>query len=419
MPLSDATCRAAKPADKPYKISDAAGLHLLVEKNGSRLWRQAYRFDGKQKLIALGAYPAVSLADARTARDANKALLAKGVDPSAQRKLDRSAARIARTNTFRIVADELMAKFEAEGDDPKTIEKKKWLIGLVSGDIGNRPIAEIAAPELLDALRKIERRGRYESARRARSVAGRVFRYAIAKGRAERDPSGDLVGALISPKVQHRPAITEPKAVGALLRAIDDIDGQVTTRAALQLIALTFVRPGELRHAEWKEFDLQGAVWNIPKEKMKMPRPHKVPLSRQAIAIIGDLREVTGTSPYLFPQIRSWHRPISDGTLNAALRRLGYDKTQMTAHGFRSTASTLLNESRRSDGRRRWDSDAIERQLAHQEEDEVRGAYNGAEYWEERVPMMQWWADHLDDLRKSGNVLSIGKAPRSRSSSSS
>ncbi|MBR0868604.1 hypothetical protein ACVIWV_008617 [Bradyrhizobium diazoefficiens] len=268
MPLSDAACRSAKPGDdKPYKISDAGGLFLLVEKNGSRLWRQAYRFDGKQRLIALGAYPAISLAAARTARDENKALLAKGVDPSAQRKLDRGAARIARTNTFRIVADELIAKFEAEGDDPSTIEKKKWLIGLLNGDIGDRPIADIAAPELLDALRKIERRGRYESARRARSLAGRVFRYAIATGRAERDPTGDLAGALISPKVQHRAAITEPKAVGALLRAVDDIDGQVTTRAALQLIALTFVRPGELRHAEWKEFDVRGAIWNIPKEK--------------------------------------------------------------------------------------------------------------------------------------------------------
>ncbi|MET4233385.1 integrase [Bradyrhizobium sp. LA6.10] len=409
MPLSDAACRSAKPADKPYKISDAGGLYLLVEKNGSRLWRQAYRFDGKQRLIALGSYPAVSLADARIARDANKGHLAKGVDPSAQRKLDRGAARIARTNTFRIVADELIAKFEAEGDDPATIEKKKWLIGLLTGDIGDRPIAEIAAPELLDALRKIERRGRYESARRARSLAGRVFRYAIATGRAERDPTGDLAGALISPKVQHRAAITEPKAVGALLRAIDDTDGQVTTRAALQLIALTFVRPGELRHAEWKEFNTCDAIWSIPASKMKMPRPHMVPLSRQALALIADLREVTGSSPFLFPQIRSWHRPISDGTLNAALRRLGYDKTQMTAHGFRSTASTRLNESRL------WHHDAIERQLAHMEADEVRAAYNSAEYWDERVRMMQWWADYLDDLRKSGAVVPIAKARRSRS----
>lgn len=413
MPLSDTACRSAKSADKPYKISDGGGLHLLVEKNGSRLWRQAYRFDGKQKLIALGAYPTVTLADARASRDANKALLAKGIDPSTQRKLDRGAARVARANTFRIVADELIVKFEAEGDDPTTIEKKKWLLGFINADLGDRPIAEIKASELLDVLRKIEKRGRYDTARRARSISGRVFRYAISTNRAERDPSADLAGALIAPKVNHRAAIIEPNAVGALLRAIDDMDGQITTRAALQLIALTFVRPGELRHAEWTEFDLEGAVWNIPKEKMKMPRPHKVPLSRQAIAIISTLREVTGSSPYLFPQIRSWHRPISDGTLNAALRRLGYTKVQATAHGFRSTASTLLNESRLPDGRRRWDSDAIERQLAHQEADEIRGAYNGAEYWEERVPMMQWYADFLDELRGSGAVLSIEKSQRS------
>ncbi|MGY3388056.1 integrase [Bradyrhizobium sp. USDA 3311] len=283
---------------------------MLVETNGSRLWRQAYRFDGKQKLIALGAYPTVSLAEPRNARDANKALLAKGVDPSAQRKLDRTAARLARTNTFRIIADELVAKFEVEGDDPKTLKKKKWLVDLLCAEIGDRPIAEIAAPELLDALKKIERRGRYESARRARSLSGRIFRYAIVTGRAARDPSADLAGALIAPKVQHRASITEPKAVGALLRAIDDIDGQATTRAALQLIALTFVRPGELRHAEWTEFDTDNAIWDIPAQKMKMPRPHKVPLSRQALALIAALREVTGSSRFLFPQIRSWHRPF-------------------------------------------------------------------------------------------------------------
>lgn len=398
MPLSDAACRSAKPADKPYKISDSEGLHMLVGKNGSRLWRQAYRFDGKQKLIALGAYPTVSLADARNARNANKALLAKGIDPSVQRRLDRTSAQLARTNTFRIVADELIAKFRAEGDGPKTLKKKNWLIDLLSHEIGERPVSELAAPELLSALRKIEQRGRYETARRARSLAGRVFRYAIATGRASRDLSADLAGALIAPKVQHRASIIEPKAVGALLRAIDDVDGQPSTRAALKLIALTFVRPGELRHAEWTEFDMQNAIWHIPANKMKMPRPHKVPLSRQALSVIADLREVTGTSRYLFPQIRSWHRPISDNTLNAALRRLGYDKTQMTAHGFRSTASTLLNESRR------WHHDAIERQLAHQDSDEVRAAYNSAQYWDERVRMMQWWANNLDQLRQSGTI---------------
>jgi integrase len=396
MPITDAVCRTSKARGKPYKISDGGGLYLLVEKNGSKLWRHAFRFDGKQKLIALGAYPVVSLADARAGRDANKSLLAKGIDPSIQRKIDRGAARIARSNTFRIVADELLEKFKAEGDDPKTLDKKKWLLGFVNADLGDRPVAEVKAPDLLEVLRKIERRGRYDTARRARSLAGRVFKYAIATNRAERDPSADLAGALISPRVQHRASITKPMAVGALMRAIDELDGQPTTRVALQLIALTFVRPGELRHAEWKEFDILSAVWNIPAEKMKMSRPHKVPLSLQAMEIVEGLRPITGGSRYLFPQIRSWHRPISDGTLNAALRRLGYDKTEMTAHGFRSTASTLLNESRKFSG------DAIERQLAHQEDDDTRAAYNFAEFWDERVKMMSWWADYLDELRQPG-----------------
>ncbi|UGY17899.1 site-specific integrase [Bradyrhizobium septentrionale] len=316
-------------------------------------------------------------------------------------KLREKAYKLARSNTFSIVSAELLEKFKLEGDDTKTLHKKKWLLDFIVADLGDRPIAEIKAPELLDALRKIERRGRHDTARRARSLAGRVFKYAIATGRAERDPSIDLAGALVSPRVQHRAAITDPKAVGALLRAIDELDGQMTTRMALKLISLTFVRPGELRYAEWSEFDLPNAVWNIPAEKMKLPRPHRVPLARQAIALISDLRELTGSSKYLFPQIRSWHRPISDGTLNAALRRLGYDKTQMTAHGFRSTASTLLNESAR------WHVDAIERQLAHQEENETRAAYNHAELWAVRVQMMNWWADFLDELRDKGRLHAV------------
>lgn len=402
MPLSDAACRAAKSREKPYKLSDGGGLYLLVEKSGTRLWRHAFRFDGKQKLVALGAYPAVSLADARAGRDANKALLAKGIDPAVQRKLDRGAARIARANTFQIVGDELIEKFKVEGDDPSTIEKKKWLLGFINADLGDRPVAEIKAPELLETLRKIERRGRYDTARRARSLAGRVFKFAIATGRATRDPTTDLAGALISPKVQHRAAITEPKAVGALLRAIDGFDGQPSTRAALQLAPLFFVRPGELRHAEWTEFNFDEGVWSIPSSKMKMDRPHRVPLARQALTIIEDLREITGNSRYLFPQVRSWHRPISDGTLNAALRRLGYDKSEMTAHGFRSTATVRLNESGL------FSRDAIERQLAHQEEDETRKAYvHAAEFWQERVRMMKWWGDYLDELRGLGRVVAL------------
>jgi hypothetical protein len=283
MPLSDAACRGAKAREKAFKISDGGGLFLQVEKNGSKLWRQAYRFDGKQKLLSLGPYPVVTLAAARAGRDANKALLAKGIDPSTQRKLDRGAEKIARANTFKIVAEELLTKFEKDGDDPKTLGKRRWLLCFAYTDFGDRPISEIKVPELLDVLRKIERRGRHDTARRLRALAGRVFRYAIATSRAERDSSADLAGALIAPKVQHRAAaITDPAGVGALLRAIDDFDGQPSTKAALQLAPLFFVRPGELRHAEWTEFDTDAAVWAIPAPKMKMDRPHRVPLAKQS-----------------------------------------------------------------------------------------------------------------------------------------
>lgn len=400
-PLSDSACRSAQPKSgpnnepKPNKLSDGGGLFLLVQPTGSKLWRQAYRFDGKQKLLSLGPYPQTSLSEARAAREANKKLLAQGIDPSAQRKLERSSAQASRLSTFQAVADEMIEKHRRDGNDEKTLAKKRWLLQFAFTDIGHRPVSEIKAPELLEVLRKIEKRGRFESARRLRALAGSVFRYGVATGRCENDPSAVLRGALVTPKVSHRAAVTEPKAVGALLRAIDGFEGQPVTRAALRLAPLLFVRPGELRNAEWVEFDLSDAVWSIPASKMKMKRPHKVPLSRQAIAIIEEIRELTGACRYLFPQVRSWHRPLSDGTLNAALRRLGYDKNEMTAHGFRSMASTRLNESGK------FSSDAIERQLAHQEQDEVRNAYvHAAEFWDERVRMMQWWADYLDELRK-------------------
>lgn len=405
MPLSDSACRAAKSGEKPIKLSDAGGLFLLVQPGGSKLWRQAYRFDGKQKLLSLGKYPDVSLADARTARGANKALLEKGIDPSAQRKIDQVTASLARANTFKLVAEELLTKFERDGDDPKTLGKKRWMLSFAYADLGDRPIGEIEAPELLEVLRKIELRGRYDTARRLRALTGRVFRYAIATSRAKRDPSADLAGALVAPDTKHRAAITDPAGVGALLRAIDDFDGQPSTRAALRLAPLFFVRPGELRHAEWTEFDFDAKVWAIPAAKMKMKRPHRVALSKQAIAILTDLKKITGRSRYLFPQVRSWHRPISDGTLNAALRRMGYTKDEMTAHGFRSTATVLLNENGK------FSPDAIERQLAHQEEDETRRAYiSSAEFWDERVRMMTWWADYLDGLRERGRVVPIKAA---------
>ncbi len=374
------------------------GLHLIIQPNGTKRWRQAYRINGKQKALAFGIYPTITLAEARARRDAAKKCLADGVDPSLQRKIDKQARAV----TFRLVAEELLEKIQREGRAPATLTKNRWLLAYAFEGIGERPVAKVTALELLDVLRKIEARGNYESARRLRSTCGMVFRYAIATGRAERDPSIDLRGALTAPKVKHRATIVEPKAIGALLRAIEGFDGQPTTRAALRLAPLVFVRPGELRHAEWRKFDFDKAEWVIPAEKMKMRLPHRVPLARQAIAILKDLESITGELRWLFPSVSSILRPISENTLNAALRRLGYASDAMSAHGFRAMAATRLNEMGR------WNADAIERQLAHQERNAVRAAYtHGAEYWSERVAMMQTWVDYLDDLREAGKVIPL------------
>jgi integrase len=393
MRLKDISVRNVRPASKPQKLSDGGGLHLLVQPAGGKLWRLAYRFGGKQKTLALGIYPAVSLAEARIRRDEAKRLLARSIDPSEQRKSDRHAGI---GSSFRAVAEELMAKVAREGRAHVTLMKKRWLLDFAFPSIGDRPVAEITALELLALLREIEGRGLFETAKRLRSTCSTVFRYAIATGRAERDPSGDLRGALTSHPVVHRASIVEPSRIGALLCAIEEFDGQPMTRAALRLAPHVFVRPGELRHAEWTEFDLEAAVWSIPAGKMKMRRPHRVPLSRQALAIIRHLKAVTGNGRWLFPSVRTVLRPISENTLNAALRRLGYASAEMSTHGFRAMAATRLNEMGR------WNSDAIERQLAHQEANAVRRAYtHGAEFWSERVQMMQVWSDYLDVLRET------------------
>ena len=402
MPLKDVTLRNAKPAPRPRKPSDSGGLHVLIQPTGSKLWRLAYRFAGKQKTLAIGVYPTVSLEEARRYRDDAKRLLSRSIDPSVQRRADKYAGR---EGTFRAVAREVIAKQEREGRAQATLSKKRWLLEFAFSVFGDRPVAEITARELLALLREIEGRGLYETARRLRSTCGMVFRYAIATGRAERDPSMDLRGALTTPPVNHRATIVDPAGIGALLRGIDGFDGQPTTRAALRLAPYVFVRPGELRHAEWEEFDFDAAAWSIPAEKMKMRRPHRVPLARQSLAILRQLQEVTGNGRWLFPSVRTSARPISENTLNAALRRLGYGANEMCTHGFRSTAATRLNEMGR------WNSDAIERQLAHQEADAVRRAYtHAAEYWPERVLMMQAWADYLDGLREGGKVLPLTQA---------
>ncbi|WP_042269936.1 tyrosine-type recombinase/integrase [Paraburkholderia heleia] len=400
MPLSDTTIRGAKPGVKPVKLSDAGGLYLLLTPSGSRLWRMKYRFAGKEKLLALGVYPTVSLKDARDRRDEARKKLAAGYDPGEARKAEKATAKDRAANSFEVIAREW---FE--------LTKGKWEVEYASlimhrlerdmfPSLGGRPIAEITAVELLAALRRIEKRGAIDTAHRALQKCGQIFRYAVVTGRADRDPTADLREALKPAPKQHYASIKDPKAVGALMRAIRDYVGGFETKCALLIGILTFVRPGELRKAEWSEFDLDHAEWRIPAARMKMGEQHIVPLSTQSLVILRDLHSVTGHGRYLFPSVRTASRPMSENTVNAALRRLGYTREEMTGHGFRSTASTLLNELG-------WHPDAIERQLSHGERDEVRGAYNFAEYLPVRKKMMQAWADHLDKLERGARLLRI------------
>lgn len=414
MPLTDTAIKNAKrpPHGKP-KLFDGDGLFLLVPKEPTRnkAWRLKYRFGGQEKLLAIGTYPEVSLADARKAKDAAREQLKAGIDPGAKRKAEKAealaiieaeeAAAIEREeNTFEAVAREWFGKHSpnwAASHGDKIIRRLErdvfpWL--------GQRPIREIEPPELLACLRRIEERGALETAHRAHQNCGQIFRYAVATGRTARDPSGDLKGAIPPAKEKHHASITDPKAIGELLRAMESYKGSLITRCALKLSALVFVRPGELRRAEWSEINFDTAEWRIPAHKMKARAIHIVPLSNQALEILGELKPLTGQYKYLFPGVRDPKRPMSEITVLAALRRMGYGKEEMTAHGFRSMASTLLNEQG-------WHHDAIERQLAHAERNNVRAAYNYAEYLPERKRMMQAWADHLDGLRKGADVVSI------------
>ncbi len=400
MGLSAVAIKAAKGRDKPFKLTDGDGLYLLVLPSGARYWRMNYRYLGKQKTLALGVWPETGLAEARERRDAARKVLADGNDPGEHIKLERIAASVAAANSFKAVADEWLIKVEREGRSVVTMKKLHWLLDFACQSIGNRPIASITAQELLLMLRKMEVRGHYETARRLRSTCSQVFRYAIATARAERDIASDLKGALIAPKPVHRAAITKADEVGGLLRAIDAFEGHANTKVALRLLPHVFVRPGELRFAEWTELDLDAAVWTIPAQKMKMRRPHAIPLSRQAIEIIRSIQHDARYSRFLFPSLRSANRSMSENTINAALRRMGFAQTEMTGHGFRAMAATLLNEMGI------WHADAIERQLAHCDGNAVRRAYARGEYWEERVRMMQHWSDYLDTLRRASPALS-------------
>lgn len=398
--LTDTRIRGTKPGEKTKRLFDGEGLYLEVTAAGGKYWRLKYRFGGKEKRLALGVYPAVSLADARKGRDQARAALREGKDPSAIKQATKRHAVLAGGNTFEAIAREwlgMQQKSFAEATHKKALTTLETMI---FPWLGAMPIAEITAPDLLSVLRRIESRGAHETAHRAKARCGQVFRYAIATGRALRDPSADLRGALAPVVTTNYATLTDPKHVGELLRAIDEYSGQHVTRCALKLSPLVFVRPSELRKAEWKEFDLDAAEWRIPAARMKMGEEHIVPLSRQAVAVLQDLSPLTGRGRLLFPSLRSPREPMSENTVNAALRRMGYSKDEMTGHGFRAMASTQLNEMG-------WDTDVIERQLAHAERNKVRAAYNRAQYLTERKKMMQAWADYLDSLKAGGKVVPI------------
>ena len=402
MALTDVVVRQAKPGPKPYKLADSAGLYLLVTPAGGKLWRLKYRVAGKEKLMAFGAYPEVSLADARKRRDDARTQIAASKDPSREKRRAKIQQQAAAMNTFAIISAEYCAKRRTDGEggwSPATAKRSEYLLSRLNAALGSLPIGEIEPADILAAVRRIESKGTVESARRTLQLAGMVFRYAVATARLTSDPTRDLRGALATPKVTHYAAILEPAKVGELLRAIDGYESLGLTRLALQLAPHVFVRPGELRHARWGEVDLDAALWTIPAEKTKMRKDQRIPLSRQAMAILRELHAITGPAGYLFPSVRTRARPMSENTLNAGLRRLGYASDEMTAHGFRAMASTLLNESGK------WHPDAIERALAHGDADKVRAAYHRGAHWTERVEMAQWWSDHLDTLRKGAEIV--------------
>ena len=385
MALTDAKVKSIKAAATPQKLFDGGGLFLLVQPTGSKLWRLAYRFDHKQRTAAFGIYPDVSLATARSLREEVKKTLRAGRDPAAASKVVKTAAM-----TFRAVAAEWeQRKMIAEGRSASTLHRTRWLLGMLNAGIGDRPISEIEPSELLYVLHKVEAGGRYESVARLRAVASQIFRYGIASDYCKRDPAVDLRGALTAGKSVSHPAVTDPDEVGKLMRGLDGAQ-PILVRLALKLLALTCVRPGELLSAEWDE--IAGNVWDIPEHKMKMGRPHRVPLCRQALVVLEELRAINGSRKHVFASSVKPTQSFSTNRMNVALKKVGFGGDRHVAHGFRSTFSTMANESGK------WSSDAIEMSLAHLTPG-VRGIYNRAKYWEERVPLMQWYADHLDELR--------------------
>lgn len=401
-PLSEVKVRTAKPQANEYKLFDGGGLFLLITPSGGKLWRLRYLFDKKEKKLSLGIYPEISLHDARKRRDQARAQLAHGIDPGAVLKAQKQV-NIQKTETFELIAKEWHGRFKPNWSEGHANKIMTRLEGDVFPYIGTKPIKDIKAPELLTVLRRVEARGTFDLAHRIRTICGQVFRYAVSTGRAERDPAADLRGALTPVKTINRAAITEPKKVGELLRAIDGYQGSFIVKCALKLAPLLFVRPGELRNAEWSEVDFETAEWNIPASKMKMKEPHLVPLSKQSIEILKQLKEYTGASRYIFPSGRTFDRPMSDNAILAALRRMGYAKDEMSGHGFRATARTILDEVLQVR------PDFIEHQLAHAVRDPNGRAYNRTAHLVERRKMMQTWADYLDELKIGAKVIPFKK----------
>lgn len=399
MPLTDAAIRTAKPVEKARKLFDGGGLYLEVSPTGGKWWRLKYRFEGKEKRLSLGVYPAITLKDARDRRDEARKLLAHGTDPSENRRAAKSARVERAANSFEVVAREWFTKYSttwAEHHANRIIRRFERDVFL---SIGGRPIAEITAPELLAVVRKIEARGALETAHRALGNCGQVFRFAVATGRAQRDPTGDLRGALPPVKGEHFAAITDPKRTAELLRMIDGYQGTLTVNCALRLAPLVFVRPGELRQARWVDINLDAAEWRYTVSKTDTP--HIVPLATQAVTILREVQALTGSSPYVFPSARSWQRPMSDNAILAALRRTGIAKDEMSGHGFRAMARTILDEVL---GVR---PDLIEHQLAHAVRDPNGRAYNRTAHLPERKTMMQQWADYLDKLKAGAEVIPL------------
>ena len=404
MALTNIEIKNAKPKAKQYKLSAGLGLYLVISPKGGKWWRVRYRFAGKQKELSVGTYPKITLKKATLLRDEIRAMVDADIDPAYKRKIEK--LNFSDTESFEGIAREWHQKYSANWTEKYSTLMMSRLEQNAFPWVGARKINEITAPELLAVLRRIESRGAIETAHRVHRACSSVFRYAIATGRAERDPAADLKGAIPPSKTKHHASITEPKAIGGLIRSVREYRGSFITACALRLAAYVFVRPIELRQAEWSEIDLNSAEWRIPADKMKMSVLHIIPLSEQAVDILREIQPLTGSGKYVFPSARTITRPMSENTINAGLRRLGYTKEEMTAHGFRSMASTLLNEQG-------WNSDAIERQLAHSQGNSVRAAYNYAQYLPERKKMMQAWADYLDGLASGANVVMINTSTKS------